>query len=165
MTPGLDFNEIVLYASPKPVPKELLREPIETFIAPESSCPGRGKWADLCRPRDGQTLPAQRCGMLFPSAKARALMIMCARKPYCMVAFYQVGQNRTGWICNTKISKLVTNSALYRAPMRSPKNMLDIATGTGISAIQFAKEHPESNVVGTDLSTIQPCTQYLFPSC
>lgn len=34
--------------------------------------------------------------------------------------------------------------------------MLDIATGTGIWAIQFAKSHPESNVIGTDLSLIQP---------
>lgn len=37
-----------------------------------------------------------------------------------------------------------------------PKNVLDIATGTGIWAIQFARLYPESNVVGTDLSLIQP---------
>lgn len=34
--------------------------------------------------------------------------------------------------------------------------MLDVATGTGIWAIQFARQNPESNVIGTDLSLIQP---------
>lgn len=34
--------------------------------------------------------------------------------------------------------------------------MLDIATGTGIWAIQFANEHPQANVIGTDISLIQP---------
>lgn len=49
------------------------------------------------------------------------------------------------------------DGALYRAPLvANPRNILDIATGTGIWAIQFAKEHPYSNVVGTDISLIQP---------
>lgn len=52
--------------------------------------------------------------------------------------------------------KVYLDNALYRAPINSPKNVLDIATGTGIWAIQFAKQHPESNVIGTDLSLIQP---------
>lgn len=34
--------------------------------------------------------------------------------------------------------------------------MLDIATGTGIWPIQFARQHPEANIIGTDLSLIQP---------
>lgn len=34
--------------------------------------------------------------------------------------------------------------------------MLDVGTGTGIWAIDFADEHPGSTVVGTDLSPIQP---------
>lgn len=32
----------------------------------------------------------------------------------------------------------------------------DIGTGTGIWAKQFARKHPRSNVIGTDLSLIQP---------
>lgn len=61
-----------------------------------------------------------------------------------------------------KIFTISLNGALYRAPLRSPKNVLDIATGTGIWAIQFAKDHPEANVIGTDLSMIQPRKQYHF---
>lgn len=45
---------------------------------------------------------------------------------------------------------------LYLAPVEHPKHVLDIGTGTGIWAIQFARQHPESQVVGTDLSLIQP---------
>ncbi|KAI4594677.1 hypothetical protein KJ359_007770 [Pestalotiopsis sp. 9143b] len=37
-----------------------------------------------------------------------------------------------------------------------PKQVLDIGTGTGIWAIEFAQQHPASHVVGTDLSLIQP---------
>ena len=34
--------------------------------------------------------------------------------------------------------------------------IVDLGTGTGLWAIQFADEHPESTVIGTDLSPIQP---------
>ena len=34
--------------------------------------------------------------------------------------------------------------------------VLDIATGTGIWAIEFASDHPSAEVIGTDLSPIQP---------
>ncbi|KAK8133547.1 hypothetical protein PG984_005559 [Apiospora sp. TS-2023a] len=43
---------------------------------------------------------------------------------------------------------------LYLAPISSPRKVLDIATGTGLWAMEF--EHPESHIVGTDLSKIQP---------
>lgn len=38
---------------------------------------------------------------------------------------------------------------------------LDIGTGTGIWAIDFADEHPETTVIGTDLSPIQPDSVYV----
>lgn len=47
---------------------------------------------------------------------------------------------------------------LYLAPLDKPKNVLDIACGTGIWAIQLAKEHPGSKVLGTELSLIQPAS-------
>ncbi|KAK3367711.1 S-adenosyl-L-methionine-dependent methyltransferase [Podospora didyma] len=49
------------------------------------------------------------------------------------------------------------------APLKNPKRVLDIGTGTGIWAIEFATEHPESEVIGTDLSPIQP--DYVPPNC
>lgn len=44
----------------------------------------------------------------------------------------------------------------YTAPAVSPRRVLDIATGTGIWSIQYARMHPEAQVIGTDLSLIQP---------
>ncbi len=37
-----------------------------------------------------------------------------------------------------------------------PANVLDVASGTGLWALEFAERHPESFVIGTDLSLIQP---------
>lgn len=53
---------------------------------------------------------------------------------------------------------------LYLAPIGNQvHNVLDVATGTGSWAIEFAQQHPESNVLGTDLSAIQPL--YVPPNC
>ncbi|ESU14203.1 hypothetical protein FGSG_13239 [Fusarium graminearum PH-1] len=41
-------------------------------------------------------------------------------------------------------------------PDSKAKHILDIGTGTGIWAIDYADEHPEAQVVGVDLSPIQP---------
>jgi trans-aconitate methyltransferase len=46
---------------------------------------------------------------------------------------------------------------LYRAPIGpNPQRVLDLGTGTGIWAIDFADEFPGALVIGTDLSPIQP---------
>ena len=46
---------------------------------------------------------------------------------------------------------------LYWAPIRMPpRRVLDIGTGTGVWAISFAKDNPTCQVIGTDLSEIQP---------
>ncbi|KAF2183321.1 S-adenosyl-L-methionine-dependent methyltransferase [Zopfia rhizophila CBS 207.26] len=53
--------------------------------------------------------------------------------------------------------RLTLDGALYRAPIRKDvHNVLDIGTGTGIWAVEFAEEHPSAQVLGTDLSPIQP---------
>ncbi|QPC79169.1 hypothetical protein HYE68_009921 [Fusarium pseudograminearum] len=49
---------------------------------------------------------------------------------------------------------LLLDGKLFLAPLKEgPKAMLDIGTGTGID---FADEYPEAEVIGTDLSPIQP---------
>ncbi|KAL1990673.1 hypothetical protein VTN49DRAFT_6512 [Thermomyces lanuginosus] len=45
---------------------------------------------------------------------------------------------------------------LYLAPIKRPQRVIDLATGTGIWAVDFADEHPEAQVIGCDLSPIQP---------
>ncbi|KAI8627458.1 methyltransferase domain-containing protein [Xylariaceae sp. FL1651] len=57
----------------------------------------------------------------------------------------------------------VFNDRLALAPIQSPGRVLDFGTGTGVWAIEFAVQHPESDVLGTDLSPIQP--EYVPPNC
>ncbi|KAF2117993.1 S-adenosyl-L-methionine-dependent methyltransferase [Lophiotrema nucula] len=52
--------------------------------------------------------------------------------------------------------RLTLDGALYRAPIgKDIHHVLDVGTGTGIWAIVF-QEHPSAEVIGTDLSPIQP---------
>ena len=52
---------------------------------------------------------------------------------------------------------LSNRGKLFLAPIsETPQNVLDVGTGTGIWAIEFADEYPSANVVGTDLSPSQP---------
>jgi ubiquinone/menaquinone biosynthesis C-methylase UbiE len=53
---------------------------------------------------------------------------------------------------------------LHLAPIKdSVQNVLDVATGTGIWAIEFAQRYPAASVTGTDLSPIQP--EYVPANC
>ena len=46
---------------------------------------------------------------------------------------------------------------LYLAPIAAnPQKILDVGTGTGIWAIDMADRFPSAEVIGTDLSPIQP---------
>jgi ubiquinone/menaquinone biosynthesis C-methylase UbiE len=55
-----------------------------------------------------------------------------------------------------KIYRLAAGNKLYMAPIKNPKHVLDVATGTGIWAMEFSQDHPGAQVLGTDLSPIQP---------
>ncbi|KAI1424187.1 S-adenosyl-L-methionine-dependent methyltransferase [Xylaria sp. FL1777] len=57
----------------------------------------------------------------------------------------------------------VFNDRLALAPVQDPAKVLDFGTGTGSWAIDFAVQHPASDVLGTDLSPIQP--EYVPPNC
>lgn len=52
--------------------------------------------------------------------------------------------------------KIYLDGKLHLAPLRHPRRVLDIGTGTGIWAVEFAQEYPDAHVTGTDLSPIQP---------
>ncbi|KAF7517466.1 hypothetical protein G7054_g13806 [Neopestalotiopsis clavispora] len=52
--------------------------------------------------------------------------------------------------------RIMTGDKLALSPVKAPANVMDVGTGTGIWAIEFAKENPDSQVYGMDLSAIQP---------
>ncbi|KAF3761973.1 S-adenosyl-L-methionine-dependent methyltransferase, partial [Cryphonectria parasitica EP155] len=53
---------------------------------------------------------------------------------------------------------------LFFAPIIETAKVLDIGTGTGIWAIEFARQYPSTTVIGTDISLIQP-TENLPSNC
>jgi len=55
------------------------------------------------------------------------------------------------------IFNMTMNGKLQLAPIGdSPQHVLDVGTGTGIWAIEFADLYPSAEVIGLDLSPIQP---------
>ncbi|KAG0633598.1 S-adenosyl-L-methionine-dependent methyltransferase [Tuber brumale] len=52
---------------------------------------------------------------------------------------------------------MMLDGKLHIAPIGDdPQKILDVGTGTGIWAIDMANEYPSAEVIGTDLSPIQP---------
>ncbi|KAJ5085771.1 hypothetical protein N7532_010542 [Penicillium argentinense] len=51
---------------------------------------------------------------------------------------------------------MLLRGELQVAPVKNPGRVLDLGTGTGIWAIDFADGNPNSEVIGIDLSPIQP---------
>ncbi|KAI5458194.1 methyltransferase domain-containing protein [Mariannaea sp. PMI_226] len=52
--------------------------------------------------------------------------------------------------------RMLLEDKLYFAPLSNPRNILDVATGVGDWAIQIGDEFPDAQIIGTDLSPIQP---------
>ncbi|KKY29844.1 putative methyltransferase domain-containing protein [Diaporthe ampelina] len=125
--PALDFNGFVLHAAPRPVPEELQRDPSGASVAEPDA---------LLDEENGRTYHNYHEGRYYlPNDAAE--------------------QDRLD--LQHKLWQVHLDDALFKAPIQlPPKNVLDVATGTGIWAIQMARQYPDSNVIGTDLSLIQP---------
>ncbi|CAG7931423.1 unnamed protein product [Penicillium olsonii] len=52
--------------------------------------------------------------------------------------------------------KLVMDDRLFHVPLITPKRILDIGTGSGIWPIEMASLFPNTEIIGTDLSPVQP---------
>ncbi|PLB36482.1 class I SAM-dependent methyltransferase [Aspergillus candidus] len=62
------------------------------------------------------------------------------------------------------IYNLVLDGQLHSAPIgENPQRVLDLGTGTGIWAVDFADHYASSDVTGNDLSAIQP--KWTPPNC
>ncbi|CAI7673018.1 hypothetical protein PCG10_006267 [Penicillium crustosum] len=61
--------------------------------------------------------------------------------------------------------KLLTGGDLHRAPINdtNPRRILDIGTGPGEWALEMAEDYPQADIIGTDLSPIQP--NWAPPNC
>ncbi|KAI1074038.1 S-adenosyl-L-methionine-dependent methyltransferase [Whalleya microplaca] len=57
----------------------------------------------------------------------------------------------------------ILDGDLYKAPVKDPKHVLDLGTGSGIWATEFAKSHPNAQVLGVDLS--KPMPPDVPPNC
>ncbi|KAK0702319.1 S-adenosyl-L-methionine-dependent methyltransferase [Lasiosphaeris hirsuta] len=52
---------------------------------------------------------------------------------------------------------MVSDNKLFLSPIgENPAKVLDVGTGTGVWAIDFAHQYPSTSVIGTDISAIQP---------
>ncbi|KAF7559149.1 hypothetical protein G7046_g5007 [Stylonectria norvegica] len=66
---------------------------------------------------------------------------------------------------------MLLDDRLFLAPLgRNPGRVLDVGTGTGIWAIDFGDQFPQTEVIGTDLSPIQPAwvppnVQFVIDDC
>ncbi|KAG0648200.1 Velvet complex subunit LAE1 [Hyphodiscus hymeniophilus] len=52
---------------------------------------------------------------------------------------------------------------LHLAPIVNPQDILDVGTGNGIWAVHIADEYPSAQVLGNDISPIQP--RFVPPNC
>ncbi|KAG5296669.1 hypothetical protein I7I48_05565 [Histoplasma ohiense] len=50
----------------------------------------------------------------------------------------------------------IMDDRLFLAPIKNPKKVIDLCTGSGIWAVEFADMFPECEVIGNDLSPTQP---------
>ncbi|KAJ3530706.1 hypothetical protein NM208_g9209 [Fusarium decemcellulare] len=57
---------------------------------------------------------------------------------------------------------MLKGDRLFDAPISRPSKVLDVGTGTGIWAIDMADAYPSAEVIGTDISPIQPFLEWTY---
>ena len=55
------------------------------------------------------------------------------------------------------------NGALHLCPLEDPLEIVDLGTGTGVWCIEMADAYPEAQILGIDLSPVQP--SWVPPNC
>ncbi|KAK1781507.1 S-adenosyl-L-methionine-dependent methyltransferase [Copromyces sp. CBS 386.78] len=58
---------------------------------------------------------------------------------------------------------LTYDNQLFLAPLKNPQRVLDVGCGTGIWCLDFAEQFPAAQVIGIDISPIQP--RWISPNC
>ncbi|KLO85212.1 Uncharacterized protein LW94_5839 [Fusarium fujikuroi] len=77
---------------------------------------------------------------------------------------FQDTDSDSAYSLSHELFRAVLDGKLYEAPIgKNPQNVLDVGCGTGIWAIDMADLHPSAEVIGVDLSPIQP--NFLPPNC
>lgn len=64
---------------------------------------------------------------------------------------------------HNEMHKQIRAGGLYYAPLDKPQHVLDVGCGTGAWAMDFADANPSAEVIGLDLSPIQPT--WVPPNC
>ncbi|RMX81812.1 hypothetical protein D0869_06528 [Hortaea werneckii] len=59
--------------------------------------------------------------------------------------------------------RLQMNGALHMCPLEDPEEILELGTGSGIWAMDMADLYPRAQIIGTDLSPVQP--SWVPPNC
>ncbi|KGO44255.1 hypothetical protein PEXP_057480 [Penicillium expansum] len=77
--------------------------------------------------------------------------------------FYQMMNANKIALIYHHIYLMLLKGELFRAPIKNPERVLDLGTGTGLWAIEYADTYPNSQVIGIDLSAIQP--SWVPPNC
>jgi ubiquinone/menaquinone biosynthesis C-methylase UbiE len=57
-----------------------------------------------------------------------------------------------------EVFRVLLDNRLHLAPLENPASILDIGCGTGQWAMDMAEKYPDCEVMGVDLSPIQPTT-------
>ncbi|OBS27835.1 hypothetical protein FPOA_01778 [Fusarium poae] len=163
--------EVPAHASPTPEPLAASTEetPAEASTAPDGDFHNPEHWATLTGenvPRDDDTDSA--VGDDVASSTESISSSILHYRTINGRTYHSERGNAEYWTPNDEHHKesmdighhllsLSLEGKLHLAPLKDDiQTVLDVGTGTGIWAIDFADEYPNAEVTGTDISPIQP---------